>query len=335
MKTDLTFIIPVYNTDLNYVSCCFESISQQITDYRFATLVVDDGSEVRYSAALRELAISKGFDYVRIDNGGVSSARNAGIDRARGNYVAFVDADDVISPFFAQDFLDAAYGLNVDYVVGLIEGANSSEIDSKSMGFRASRDEDIKLLSKDSLIASFLLEGLDGVGPGRLRSCPVARIQRRDFASHAPFNTSFSLGEDTLQNLSILSRCEKVGVIWNTCYLYRSNPDSVCHSFDPDRVNKVEKLLYEIRKVVTRDYPDAAANMDSLVLCWLITLVKTYFLNPDYKGESVAEFKALVSKPLWRSAVSRSAVAKLPVRYGVAAALVRLGMTRVLFRLCR
>lgn len=331
---DLTFIIPVYNTGLDLVAQCFDTVASQQTDYSYEVIVIDDGSAENYAERLREAAQEVGFRYVRIENGGVSNARNVGVREAVGEFVSFVDADDLISPYFAQDFVSAARGLDVDYVVGLIEGVSDEETDCKVAAFRPAVDSEVSLVDVPDLVGSFLLEGLDGKGPGRLRSCPVARLERRANALRAPFDAQFALGEDTLQNLSVLSDLDKVGVVRNTCYLYRANPNSVCHSFDEKRAVAVESLFCVIDKVVRRDYPSQVSLLDSLALCWLVTLVKDFYINPDYPGDAVADFNAAMGKPLWKGAVSFKAASRLPVRYRVAVILVRLRLTKLLFKLC-
>lgn len=331
---DLTFIIPVYNTGLDLVLQCFDTVASQQTDYSYEVVVVDDGSDEGYADRLRDAAQGAGFRYVRIENGGVSNARNVGVREASGEFVSFVDADDLISPYFVQDFVGVARDFGVDYAVGLIAGGSGEEVKSMAAAFRPAVDSEVSLVDVSDLVGSFLLEGLDGKGPGRLRSCPVARLERRANAVRAPFDTQFALGEDTLQNLSVLSELDKVAVVHNTCYLYRANPDSVCHSFDEKRAVAVEALFGAIDEVVCRDYPSQARLLDSLALCWLVTLIKDYYTNPNYPGDAVADFNADMDKPLWKGAVSFKAASMLPVRYGVAAILVRLRLTKLLFKLC-
>ena len=332
--TDLTIVIPVYNTELAYVRRSFETVRGQDTAFTYDVVVVDDGSEEGYAEKLNMLAREFGFSYLGIPNGGVSNARNVGVESSDGEYVCFVDADDLLSPYFVQDMLSAARKHDADYVVGLIEEASLDEIEAKLGSLRPSSSEDASFRSASELVSSFLLEGLDAPGQGRLRSCPVARLERRANGRFVPFDLGFALGEDTLQNLAYLHSCDNVVVVSNTCYLYRTNPASVCHTFDPARVDAVERLMLAIRESVKRNFPEAAGNLDSLALCWLVSLVKTYFLNPDYKGDAIAEFNGLVRKPLWRGAVSSEAAAKLPARYRVAAMLVRMRLTRTLFRIC-
>ena len=90
-----TVIIPAYNAG-KYLDECLESlVSQSFKD--FEVIVVDDGSTDRTAVLGRKYTeLDNRFRLVEKDNGGVSSARNSGIDNAKGEWVLFVDADDVL-----------------------------------------------------------------------------------------------------------------------------------------------------------------------------------------------------------------------------------------------
>lgn len=92
-KIILSVIIPVYNSE-KYIKRCIESVVVN-TDIRIECIVIDDGSTDN------SLSISKDIEKinrkVRVftkDNGGVSSARNLGLEKAKGKYIAFIDSDD-------------------------------------------------------------------------------------------------------------------------------------------------------------------------------------------------------------------------------------------------
>lgn len=97
---DLSVIVPVYNTDQKKITRCFESI-KKLCDFRVENeiecVIVDDGSVASIGKFCSEFAKkNENFVYFRKDNGGVSSARNLGINKAQGNYICFVDSDDVV-----------------------------------------------------------------------------------------------------------------------------------------------------------------------------------------------------------------------------------------------
>lgn len=99
-----SIIIPIYNAE-RFLRRCLESICEQ-TYTNFEVLMCNDGSTDQSQEICSSYSASdKRFKLFTQPNGGVSSARNLGLDNASGKYVLFVDADDYISPDFLEEML--------------------------------------------------------------------------------------------------------------------------------------------------------------------------------------------------------------------------------------
>lgn len=96
-KPQISIIVPVYNVE-KYLRQCLDSItSQTFTDWE--CILVDDGSKDKSGSICDEYAQKDNrFKVIHKPNGGVSSARNLGIERAEGNYICFLDSDDKMKP---------------------------------------------------------------------------------------------------------------------------------------------------------------------------------------------------------------------------------------------
>jgi len=120
MKTEvlLSLIVPVYNV-APYLEKCMQSLlAQDLRDMEI--IVIDDGSTDDCPAILerfRSLFPEK-IQVIRQENGGLSSARNSGLNIAQGNYLAFVDSDDWIDPEYYRRLLNLAIENNLDLVHG-------------------------------------------------------------------------------------------------------------------------------------------------------------------------------------------------------------------------
>lgn len=91
-----SIIVPIYNTEL-YLHRCLGSISEQQGNVSFEVIMVDDGSEDNSeNIAINYCKRDQRFQYFFKENGGLGSARNFGIKKARGSYLLFVDSDDYI-----------------------------------------------------------------------------------------------------------------------------------------------------------------------------------------------------------------------------------------------
>ena len=100
----VSVIVPVYNV-APYVAECLEAIRAQ-THENLEVIMVDDGSTDASGAICDAMAAADWrFAVIHQPNAGLSAARNAGLDSAHGDYIAFVDSDDVISPRFVEVLL--------------------------------------------------------------------------------------------------------------------------------------------------------------------------------------------------------------------------------------
>ena len=101
----ISVIIPIYNLE-NYLTNCLDSLLAQ-TYADMEVILVDDGSTDESLAICREYAAKDSrFKVIVKTNGGVSSARNTGLDAATGNFIAFVDGDDIVSPDYFECLLN-------------------------------------------------------------------------------------------------------------------------------------------------------------------------------------------------------------------------------------
>ena len=101
----ISVIVPVYNT-APYLRRCLDSVLAQ-TQKDFEILAVDDGSTDESPTILKEYQekFPEWIQVLRKENGGLSDARNFGLRRATGDYIAFLDSDDFLAPDFIQSIL--------------------------------------------------------------------------------------------------------------------------------------------------------------------------------------------------------------------------------------
>jgi heptose III glucuronosyltransferase len=117
MSLLLSVVVPVYNV-APFLERCLASLAAQNLD-GMEIVLVDDGSTddcpailARYAAQYPEMRV------IRQDNGGLSAARNTGLDHIGGEYVAFVDSDDWIEPGYFRRLLELARAKNLDMAHG-------------------------------------------------------------------------------------------------------------------------------------------------------------------------------------------------------------------------
>lgn len=120
MKPLISVIIPVYKVEA-YLTECVKSVLAQ-TYQNFELILVDDGSPDNCPKMCDEFAARDSrIRVIHKENGGLSSARNAGIDAANGQYLAFLDSDDLWSPLFLERLYSAIQETGADFSVCLFQ----------------------------------------------------------------------------------------------------------------------------------------------------------------------------------------------------------------------
>lgn len=111
----ISVVVPIYNVE-KYIEKCIDSIINQ-TYTNLEIILVDDGSPDKCGKICDEYAKrDKRIKVIHKENGGVSSARNIGLDNLNGEYVTFIDADDYISNNYCEELLNALKTENADCV---------------------------------------------------------------------------------------------------------------------------------------------------------------------------------------------------------------------------
>ena len=112
----ISIIVPVYNCEKYIEECVSSILAQSFSD--FELILVNDGSKDGSGALCDVLALSDAR--IRVfhkENGGAASARNLGLDNAKGEFIAFMDADDTACPDFLERLFGAAEKNNADLVM--------------------------------------------------------------------------------------------------------------------------------------------------------------------------------------------------------------------------
>ena len=113
----ISIIIPIYNVE-SCLRCCLDSILAQ-TSQDWEAILVDDGSKDDCGKICDEYAaMDSRFRVIHKENGGLTSARNAGLAIASGEWIMHLDGDDWIAPNMLQQMYDKAVSMDADVVLG-------------------------------------------------------------------------------------------------------------------------------------------------------------------------------------------------------------------------
>lgn len=228
-------IIPIYNTD-SRLQRCIESIMNQTFD-DFECLLVDDGSE-KVTADILDSYAEQDSRFVALhkENGGVSSARNYGIEHAKGDWLVFVDSDDYIVPEHLEKLMGAVCD-DVDIVMTGFEDVRPDE----SWFHRYERN---KYVGSEGLRLFFTSTDF-------LRhQIPWDRAYRNKFTkvpnSKLRFDSHLSLGEDRLFCYEYLKECTGIATISNVTYIHDAmDMNSLTYKKYPSEINAYKYKVFK------------------------------------------------------------------------------------------
>lgn len=208
---DITVIIPTYKPR-EYLWKCLESLNTQtLPSSRFEIILVLNGCLEPYNSQIKEF-IEKHPDLIihffHTDVGNVSNARNIGLANAKGNYIAFIDDDDYVSPYYLEKLLDKS---NPD-TVGLCY----------PYAFNDSQD-DIQLpYSITQEYNKYAHSGKQkSIRIKRLFNGPCMKLIHKDIIGGRRFDMKFKNGEDSLFMFSISDKIKWVDFTTSEAIYYR------------------------------------------------------------------------------------------------------------------
>lgn len=242
----IDIIMPVYNTPIDDLKRCLSSIERQtFKDYK--VYIIDDGSFDEVRNFLDEYAKDKENCIVKhVVNGGVSRARNIGIDSSSAEYLTFVDSDDTLE----ENFLEEAFSLIKDNDLDLVIGGYNEVKNGEVVKVRKC-DDGFYIYDKSNLdlVMDKLLSGKLREDNKNIGSLPTGRIYtrlyKRSVLGDLRFNSSLGMSEDTLFMIDFMDRVGRIGLSSSIWYNYYINDYSISRRKVSDKVINDHMMFIE------------------------------------------------------------------------------------------
>lgn len=242
----IDIIMPVYNTPIDDLKRCLSSIERQtFKDYK--VYIIDDGSLDDVRSFLDEYVRDKDEVIVKhVVNGGVSRARNIGIDSSSAEYLTFVDSDDTLE----DNFLEEAFSLIKDNDLDLVIGGYNEIKNWKVVKVRKC-DDGFYIYDKSNLylVMDKLLSGKLREDNKNIGSLPTGRIYtrlyKRSVLGDLRFNSGLGMSEDTLFMIDFMDRVGRIGLSSSIWYNYYINDYSISRRKVSDKVINDHMMFIE------------------------------------------------------------------------------------------
>lgn len=210
----ISIIVPVYNVE-KYLHRCVDSILSQ-TYTNIEIILVDDGSPDNCPAICDEYAAKDSrVKVIHKANGGVSSARNAGLQLFSGEYLTFVDSDDFVGEKYVENMLD-----NISDDIGIvISSFNYVSQDLKLIKKVSGTENDKTIFIDDSFDFS----------QKTINRGICCKLYRKEVIEGLVFSDELSYGEDALFNAKAFCNSNAVKYITDCSYHYVKYDESLSH----------------------------------------------------------------------------------------------------------
>lgn len=275
MESLISIIVPVYNSELYLDKCITSIINQTYTNIEI--ILVDDGStDSSYQICEKYAAMDHRIKVVHKKNGGLSSARNAGLDVCSGDYIGFVDSDDWVSATMYETLLAICNDQKTIATIGMEEVNLEGEIFNKSVF-------ENQVTSRDHLLRSILCRQDFG--------SVCSRLFPREMIIEKRFDET-KLNEDILFMILIMQNIESASYSSKCGYYYFRRDGSISRRFGKaihDMIGNSEYVRKKVEEqfpkhIIEAEYYELYQHMSFLLCC-----------PPDYERSTDLLYKDVLS----------------------------------------
>lgn len=293
----ISVIIPIYNAQ-DTLEQTVQSVLKQKDDSAFEleVILVNDGSKDQSLAICRKLAENElGIQVLDKSNGGVSSARNCGMAHATGDYIVFVDSDDLLLDGSLERLYNEICASGADLVCA---GYEVLQCGIRERGFLPDR----KMITGTAKICKTF--GELEIGCSTLAGAPWGKMFRRSLVSQGalqfPEDTCF--GEDFCFCADYYRLCKAVSFIPEAIYLYNMREGSLVNSYS-DKSAQMFEILHKRKSAYYEQLPETLRYINTMYVEQMIACISR-LVGEAHTGEDViCKISHLVRKEHFRQVI--------------------------------
>ena len=214
MKSIISIIVPIYNAE-KFIERCIKSVLNQ-TEHSWELILINDGSIDNTEQICKKYVGDARIHLYSKRNTGVSDTRNIGIEKAIGNWITFLDADDELSSDYIENALKIISKNNYDIIVGQLNTYLGAEYLIKS-DIEYNRKNKIRLMK--NLISGEKKENYNS----SLLGFVIGKIYKSEIVKNLKFPLKIRYREDTLFNLQAFLKAKNIITLHKQTYKHQKN----------------------------------------------------------------------------------------------------------------
>lgn len=315
MNPKVSVILSIYNVE-KYIEKCVSSVLSQ-TFQDFEVIMVDDGSTdncPKISDSYKE--IDNRITVIHKENQGLGYARNTGLEAANGEYVCFFDSDD----FFDKEMLSKMYSLaQRNSLDAIVCGFRRVDINGYPIKEQPEVETYTEIIGHKNNILH-VLSIIEPLNKGRnnysMSVCKAMFNRLFLIENNLRFKSERDfISEDMIFDIDFFLRANKVGIIPETYYNYRFNPESLTHKKKPDLYKRFKKQFEEVlnRLMAGGIYESELLNAAyRYLICSTNSVVYSAIAN-DYPRPEVNDIFIEISsdKQFWQNVLKKYPIEKM------------------------
>ena len=283
----ISVIIPVYNVE-KYLRECLDSVlAQTYTDYE--VIMVDDGSTDASGAICDEYAArDERFRVIHKENGGASTARNAGLNAAAGEFLYFLDSDDLLCADAFRKMLCCALDNNADLVFIEAETFNEDNTDRKGSYYYHQQ---------------YLPQS-----PYEVMGTPFFFIKKSVFDNNGLRFTEGIVYEDLIMAYMLFSSAQRCAHVHEVVYKRRFHPNSVVTSAKTEKnYISAATVYWEVEKF-RESLPECKQSPKHLIRCAFKVLDDYRHMTPQVRAKHKEDHKKIINDIMQHNAFGDKAL---------------------------
>lgn len=308
-----SIVVPIYNVE-KYIGQLVESLQKQTLN-EIEIILVDDGSPDKSGDICDKYASEdKRIKVIHKKNGGVSAARNDGLDVAQGEYIMFCDSDDWLPLDALEKLYNEGKRTDADIVIGEVYQSENGNDKMARCYLKNFTSEDTVFIRK--LIQADMYRTY----------CPMPHPVGPAFGLGGPWNKAVKLSliknngikfdvrvkgifDDIIYTAHILANAKKVSYIQEPVYYYRIIPTSITRTYKSNALEINEAIFNSWKEFIDKYGQDGLFNKPfyAVVIRRFVEILPIYFLsskNPKTLGERLTEMKRVISMPIYQDAIN-------------------------------
>lgn len=248
-KPLISVIVPVYNV-AGYLERCMKSILNQ--SYKCLEIIlVDDGStDGSGEKCDRYALLDSRVKVIHKKNGGLSDARNVGIENSSGKFISFIDSDDWISPFYISILYDSMVKYDADVSI---------------CKFKVSKDESIEFITSEKCTVYSSEQAIEALLYQHISNSAWGKLYKRELWSNLIFPVG-KLYEDLEPSYIVIKNSRRVVYNFSDLYAYYVRNGSIVRKEFSVRKMDYHNTAQNVKRMVAKDYP----NLVNASICRLV-----------------------------------------------------------------